>query len=593
MQRTTKIAATAAAAALVASVASACGSSSGGASGSDTIKFNYGVTGLVNPSTKQGGTLVLGGSQDLDAVDPVNQYYAYSWDFSRYYARTVLQYKVGDPKQVNTLVPGLAASMPTPSSDGLTWTVKLRPGLKFSNGEPITSKNVKYAVERSYAVDTVNPAGPEYFSGLLTDPKYPGPYKDTASDHLGLKGIDTPDDTTLIFHLQSKYADFPYLMTLAQTAPVPIDVDQNSATGGKNYTGTNVVSSGPYKISAYTAGKDIELVRNPNWDRSTDPNDPALPDKISVKTDWDPTQLDQAVLAGTVAYDYTGAGLQPADIGPAQNIAAKKKLTDNPAANTTRYVSIDQDVAPFDNIHCRKAVAYAMNKVDLVAARGGTVAGAKVTGTMLPPGVPGYANVNPYPAGPDNKGDLAKAKEELTACGHPNGFSTGIITVNTGKGPGFATALQNALTRVGITTQITQVEGSKYYSQNLDRPDVMKSKGYGLAAAGWGPDFPTAFGFFSQITDGSVLTATSSGSNYGRLNDPMVNSLLGQMKAASSTQEEASLGTKLDAQVMSDAVYIPYGNDTLLLARSPKVTNYYIDSALNSLPDDAAVGVQQ
>ncbi|MGH6656495.1 MAG: ABC transporter substrate-binding protein [Actinocrinis sp.] len=597
MQRTTKIAAVAAAAALVASVATACSSSKstggggGGTSAADTIKFNYGLTGVVNPSTHKGGTLVLGGSQDLDSVDPVNQYYAYSWDFSRYYARTLVQYKVGDPKTVSTLVPGLAAAMPTASSDGLTWTVKIRSGLKFSNGEPITSQSVKYAIERSYAVDSVNPAGPEYFAGILTDPKYAGPYKDTATDHLGLKGVDTPDATTLVFHLTEKYADFPYLMTLPQTAPVPIDVDQNSATGGLKYTGTNVVASGPYMLSAYAAGKDIELVRNPNWSAATDSNDPALPDKITVKTDWDPTQLDQAVLAGTVAADYTGAGLQPADIAPVQSNANKKKLTDNPAANTTRYIAIDQDVAPFDNIDCRKAVAYAINKVDLVAARGGTVAGGKVTGTMLPPGVAGYANVNPYPVGADNKGDVTKAKSELQACGKPNGFSTGIITVNTGKGPGFATALQAALAKVGITTTITQVEGSKYYSQNLQRPDVMKSKGYGLSAAGWSPDFPTPFGFFSQITDGRNLTATSSGSNYARLNDPKVNGLLDQMKAASSPAQEAPLGTQLDAQVMSDAVYIPYANDTLLLARSPKVTNYYIDSALGSLPDLSAFGV--
>jgi peptide/nickel transport system substrate-binding protein len=595
MQRTTKIAAAAAAAALVASVATACSSSKGGGGGTsaaDTIKFNYGLTGVVNPSTHKGGTLVLGGSQDLDSVDPVNQYYAYSWDFSRYYARTLVQYKVGDPKQVNTLVPGLAASMPTASPDGLTWTVKIRSGLKFSNGEPITSKEVKYAVERSYAVDSVNPAGPEYFSGILADGKYPGPYKDTAPDHLGLTSVETPDDTTLVFHLTEKYADFPYLMTLPQTAPVPIDVDQNSATGGLKYTGTNVVSSGPYMISAYTAGKDIELTRNPNWSAASDPNDPALPDKISVKTDWDTTQLDQAILAGTVAADFTGSGLQPADIASVINNPAKKKYTDNPAANTTRYISIDQDVAPFDNVHCRKAVAYAINKVDLVAARGGTVAGAKVTGTMLPPGVAGYKDVDPYPTGPDHKGDVTTAKQELTACGHPNGFTTNIITVNKGKGPGFATALQNALNRVGITTNITQVEGSKYYSQNLQRPDVMKSKGYGLAAAGWSPDFPTPFGFFSQITDGRNLTATSSGSNYGRLNDPKVNDLLDQMKAAPSTSAEAPLGTQLDAEVMSQAVYIPYGNDTLLFARAKNVTNYYIDTALGSLVDLAALGVQ-
>ena len=343
-------------------------------------------------------------------------------------------------------------------------------------------------------------------------------------------------------------------------------------------------------ISAYTAGKNITLARNPNWSAASDPDDPALPDKITVKTDWDPTQLDAAILAGTVDAEYDGGGLQTADVAKALDNPNQKKYTDNPAANVTRYVTIDQDVAPFNNIHCREAVAYALNKVDLINARGGAIAGAKEANTMLPPGVPGHTDANPYPTGPDNKGDLTAAKAQLQACGQPNGFSTGIITVNTGKGPGFATALQAALSRVGITTQITQVEGSKYYSQNLQRPDVMKSKGLGLSAAGWGPDWPDGFAFFSQITDGRLLSATSSGSNYGRLNDPKVNNLLDEMKASTTAAQVTALASKLDAQVMSDAVYIPYGYDTLLLARGKNVTNYYISGAFSGQPDLAALG---
>jgi len=214
-------------------------------------------------------------------------------------------------------------------------------------------------------------------------------------------------------------------------------------------------SGGPYMISAYTAGKNITLVRNPNWSAASDPNDPALPTQITVKTDWDPNQLDAAILAGTVDAEYDGGGLQTADVAKALDNPNEKKYTDNPAANATRYVTIDQDVAPFNNIHCREAVALALNKVDLINARGGSIAGAKEANTMLPPGVPGHdPNANPYPTGADNKGDVTAAKAQLQQCGQPTGFSTGIIIVNAGKGPGFATALQSALARVGITTQI-------------------------------------------------------------------------------------------------------------------------------------------
>ena len=158
--RATRTAAAAAVAALAVSTAASCsnGGSNPGVSttnAADTIKANYALTGVVNPSTHKGGTLILGGTQDMDSIDPVNQYYAYAWSFSRYYARTLMTYKVGAPGSPSIqLVPGLAATAPSASADGKTWTVNIRSGLKFSNGEDITSKDVKYAIERSYAIDS-------------------------------------------------------------------------------------------------------------------------------------------------------------------------------------------------------------------------------------------------------------------------------------------------------------------------------------------------------------------------------------------------------------------------------------------------------
>jgi peptide/nickel transport system substrate-binding protein len=89
----------------------------------------------------------------------------------------------------------------------------------------------------------------------------------------------------------------------------------------------------------------------------------------------------------------------------------------------------------------------------------------------------------------------------------------------------------------------------------------------------------------------AVAAPTSSSANYARLNDPAVNGLLDQMKAAKTPAEAAGLASKLDAQVMSDAVYIPYGYDTLLLGRGKDVTNYYISSAYDGLVDLVALGV--
>ena len=114
---------------------------------------------------------------------------------------------------------------------------------------------------------------------------------------------------------------------------------------------------------------------------------------------------------------------------------------------------------------------------------------------------------------------------------------------------------------------------------------------YALPISGWAPACPPTSAFSPQTPAARLLSATSSGSNYGRLNDPVVNGLLDQMKAAKTPAEASALASKLDAQVMADATYIPYGYDTLLLARGKNVTNYYISSAYNGLTDLVALGV--
>ena len=102
-----------------------------------------------------------------------------------------------------TLVPALATAPGVASDNGLTWTYHIKSGVKFEDGTPVTSKDVKYAVERTFDRGVL-PNGPNYFANLLggNAANYPGPYKDKAKDKMGLTAIDTPDATTVVFHLQ-------------------------------------------------------------------------------------------------------------------------------------------------------------------------------------------------------------------------------------------------------------------------------------------------------------------------------------------------------------------------------------------------------
>ena len=132
--------------------------------GSGVAVANAGVGKIFQPSTTKGGTLRFGMPGDWDSVDPGDTYYGLSWNFLRNYARTLTVFKAGPGKP--TVVPDLATTLGVPSDNAKTWTYKLRDGLKYEDGTPITSADVKYGVARSLDKDTlVN--GPTYFNDFL------------------------------------------------------------------------------------------------------------------------------------------------------------------------------------------------------------------------------------------------------------------------------------------------------------------------------------------------------------------------------------------------------------------------------------------
>lgn len=231
-----------------------------------------------------------------DSLDPGNTYYGWVNNFSRLYGRTLTTFKPAAGREGLEVVPDLAESLGEASADAKTWTYKLRKGVKFDDGSPVTSKDVKYAIERSNFAPEALSSGPKYFYEYLEGGKeYKGPYKDKSPE--GLKSIETPDDQTIIFKLNKPFADFDYLATFSQTAPVPQAKDK-----GAEYV-KQISSSGPYKFESYNEGRSATLVRNPHWDKATDPIRPALADKITIKFKVNPTTVDQHLMSDNITVD--------------------------------------------------------------------------------------------------------------------------------------------------------------------------------------------------------------------------------------------------------------------------------------------------
>ncbi|WP_405916041.1 ABC transporter substrate-binding protein [Streptomyces sp. NBC_00728] len=534
---------------------------------------------FVNVSAKKGGTVTYEYSDVPDSFDPGNTYYAYMYNLSRLYARPLMTFAPGAGQKGNTLVPDLAAGKGVPSDGGKTWTYKLRTGLKYQDGTAITSKDVKYAVERSNFARDVLSLGPNYFQQFLVGgDKYKGPYKDKSGK--GLDSIATPDDSTVVFHLKTAFQEFDYLVASPQTAPVPQAKDN-----GVDYV-KNIVSSGSYKFQSYSDGKQAVLVRNENWDAKTDPLRKQYPDKIVVNLKVNAETIDKDVLAGD-AIDLGGGGVQAATQAQVLTDAAKKANTDNTYGGRLVYMAINTKVKPFDNVACRKAVQFAIDKVSVQTAEGGPIRG-DIASTVLPPDIPGYAKSDVY-ASAGSKGDAAKAKDQLKACGKST-ISTN-ITARSDRPQEIdaATAIIASLKKAGINATLKQYPSGKYFTDYAGVPKFTEKQNIGLIMMQWGADWPSGYGFLQQILNGSAIGA-SGNTNLSQYDNKDVNSLL---EKAIGTQDDAArnaLYTEIDKKTMDDAVLVPLTYFKVLLARPQYATNLVSTAAFSGQYDYLNIG---
>ncbi|MEV6341813.1 ABC transporter substrate-binding protein [Actinoplanes sp. NPDC051851] len=567
----------------------ACGGSSDSSDKSSSSNgkaaYNAAITSVVNASDVKGGTLNLWGAQDADFWDPVRGYYAFVWDLNRLYTRKLVDYASTPGTDGLTLQPDLASALPEISADKLTYTFKLKTGIKFDDGSTITSKDIKYGIERVFAQDVL-PGGPTYLINILDpDGEYPGPYKDTDPNKLGLKSVETPDDQTITFHLETVNSDFLYLLAMPGAGPVP----QKRDTGAK-YTSAPA-SSGPYmfKEGSIEPGKGATWVRNPNWDASTDTIRKALPDQINLTITTNAEDMDSRLIAGTADIDVGQTGVQATARTKILQDPTLKANADTPTTGFIRYAALATNVAPLDNIECRKAVMYAADPTTLQAARGGPIAGGDIGTSMLPPNIAGSeATYDPYNR-LQGKAQVDEAKKALTACGQPNGFSTKIAVRNNKPAEvKSAEALQASLKAVGINASIEQYDGSQIATV-IGSPDNVKAKGYGIQIAGWGADYPTGSGYLQALVDSRFILKNGN-YNLPLIKDDSIDALFDQAAAETDATKAATLYTQINHKVMEGAYYLPFVVDKALNYRNPRLTNVYVHDAFGMV-DFQALGV--
>lgn len=562
--------------------AAACSSSSttstGGGGGnssapsSSSAGFNSAVNNVVASSTHKGGTITFDNSSAPDSTDPGNTYYAFNLNFTRLYATPLTTYKSAPGAAGQQLVPGLATSLGIASDGNKTWTYHLKTGVVFEDGTPVTSADVKYAVERTFD-RTVLPNGPSYYTSLLAGnaAKYPGAFKDKTPGKMGLTAVDTPDPQTIVFHLNQPFADWDYVVAFPQSAPVEISKDT-----GVNYQ-LHPVSTGPYMFQSYTLNKQYVLVPNPHWNPSWDTEVSQLASKIVVNLSVNAPDIDNRLLAGDIQVDQAGSGVQAAARARILSSPSLKNSSDDPVTGFMWFYYINTKVAPLDNVHCRMAIEYAADKTSLQTAYGGPY-GGDIASTAIPPTVSGYSNFDLYNAKSQPGGDITDAKAQLQQCGHPNGFNLNVAyRSDRPREVQSSQALQAALGQVGINVSLKGFTASTYFGTFAGVPNYVHTHNIGMAAGGWGPDWPDAYGWGWALFDSAAIT-TAGNANIAEEKNPAVDNLFVQLEQATSSAQRVSISQQIDMQVMKDAVMLPAVYAKALLYRSPALNNVYVQS---------------
>lgn len=591
-------------------VAAACGGDDDGGDGTS-----------VSPSPTDDTTVPTGGTYrvETDGIaytsggDPSGEYLGIYFGLaSNLFDRTLLTYPHTGGGEGNSLVPDLATDMPEISEDGLTYTFTLKDGIMF--GPPlsreITSADVEYAFKRIFTESVVAQYA-FYYEGVIE-----GAEVGEAPDDIS--GIETPDDKTIIFHLSKPTPDFPFLVSMPATGPMPEEVAGCWTQAGEY--GRYVVSSGPYMyegsdqldasscdtmepISGFDPEDHAYFVRNPDYDPATD--DPSVRanhvDEIRIDLNTNVADIFDKIEAGEIE-GAVSSGNPPPDV--LQRYSTDSELQDRLKSggdDRTWYITMNLAAPPFDDIHVRKAANLVMDKAGILRAWGGEISGQIATHIQPPAltgGTPTAEEYDPYPS-PDFAGDEEAAKAEMAQSAYDSDGDgvcdddacKGVVMVNRNTEPWTTSeaVVVDSLSKIGIEVDVREAEDHYTIIQTVANQTPIGMN------PGWGKDYPDSASFVGFLFDGRGINAEGN-FNYSLVGItpeqaqefgitlpgeiPSVDADIDACKELALTDEEGAVQCwiDLDKKLMEEVVpWVPYLWPNILTTISPAVTAWDFD----------------
>jgi peptide/nickel transport system substrate-binding protein len=604
MQARSIAAVTGAVAAAVAVAACGGNDHKGGGGASSSAKASSATA--IKPG-KPGGKLTVLWADDVDFLDPGQTYYTFGYMVQYAVNRTLYSYKPDDSEKP---IADLATGPPEISPDNKTITVHIRKGVKYAPpvNREVKAQDIKYAFERAFSKEVPSGYAGTYFSSIVGTPA-----KSNTADVKSISGIETPDDTTIVFHLKTASAPLvSQALVTPITVPVPREyaVKYDSTTPSKYdqyvaFTGPYMVTNDPKtgKVTGRVPGKSIDIVRNPNWDRSTDYR-PAHLDAVFI-------QEGNNDVASASRRALTGAAMVCCDAPqpPAQVLKRALQHKRNQVllvpAGSTHYISFNTTVTPFDNINVRKAIIAASDRNALRLTRGGRILGDIANG-YIPPGIPGYEEAGGTKQNTDldylknPNGDPALAKKYMLAAKQEdptqpidaNGRWTGgerILTMAINADPGKKTAeiFQNQMEQLGFNLSLRIMSKDTLFTKFCSVPKANVA----LCPNGaWFKDFADPQSMLDAPFNGDNILQQGN-ANWPELNVPAINAAMQAAAVVPVGPERNKAWARINHMIAEQAPAIPFIWDKTAVVQSKDVvgvaSGYYTthDLTFTSLKD--------
>lgn len=532
------------------------------------LALALGACGNGGAAKTKGGTLKVLSNEGFEHLDPGSTYFQLDYEVVYSVQRPLYAF---EPDNTTQASPDLADGQPTVSANKKTVTVKIKPNIHYNAhvSRPVTSADVKYAIERGFSPTVANGYAGSYFGDLVgADKAKGGP----------INGIETRDNQTIVFKLTKPFgATFVQALSMPLTAPVPKEYAakfDKSSPSKYDSDPTIQAFTGPYVISSYAAGRSLTLARNPKWDASTDIR-PAYVDSVQWQIGADPNVAGRQILSGR---DQINGDTPPAPIVKEAVQKYNSQVNFTPYGN--RYVGLNNAIPPFNDANVRKAVNAVMNRTALQLTRGGKLAGDIAT-HIDPPTAPGFDQAGGFKGtGADflanPNGDLNLAESYMKKAGFKSGQYSGppIFVVGSTEDPADKTAqvVVDGLRKLGFKLNFRSVPQDTMYSRFCNVP---KQKVQVCPNVGWLPDFNDGYAYLYVPFDGKAITQLNN-SNWPQLNDPKVNDLIRKGTDATSPADRAKFFGAADKAITDTAAVVPWFWD-----KQPNIKSKNVDGTID------------